>query len=146
MLTKAACVFIKNTVNQCWNRISLIPIPNFKCVAILPVHPYIYFSVHSYLYRLTCLYLLWTSTILLPDQWCQVQLTAGWKISDDLEGQKLTKASTFVKILTKACLFLPVLTPYLSVSLQSTSSCSRLSGWSGSSRLKPSRPSLSWWG
>lgn len=41
---------------------------------------------------------------------------------------------------------LPVLTPYLSVSLQSTRSCSRFSGWSGRARLKPSNPSFNWWG
>lgn len=40
----------------------------------------------------------------------------------------------------------PVLTPYFSVFLQSTSSCSRLSGLSGSSRLKPSSPSFNWCG
>ncbi len=40
----------------------------------------------------------------------------------------------------------PVLTPYLSVSLQSTSICSIVSGWSGRLTLKPSSPSFSWWG
>lgn len=40
----------------------------------------------------------------------------------------------------------PVLTPYFRVFLQSTSSCSRLSGCSGSSRLKPSSPSFNWCG
>ena len=40
----------------------------------------------------------------------------------------------------------PVRTPYLRVSLQSTSSCSRDSAWSGSSMLSPSSPAFSWCG
>lgn len=41
---------------------------------------------------------------------------------------------------------LPVRTPYLRVSRQSTRICSRDSGWSESSKLKPSMPSSNWCG
>lgn len=58
-------------------------------------------------------------------------------------GQRKAPGGLFSRVV---CENLPVLTPYFSVSRQSTRICSRDSGLSESSRLKPSMPSRSWCG